>query len=191
MGYASLTEYGDTYESDKSPASVQRALDAASDYINEYTGRTFTVDTSTSKRIFYGLPSLRDASVRIPMDDCVSVDGVECRSRGVWGALDADTYQVEPLNAPVHGSVYTSIYIPECVDCDLFRVNAQWGWSAVPAAIVVACIEIASILLVEGVRATQVETTVSSEDTTEANIQPAVQDMLISMVGQYKRVSHA
>ena len=67
------------------------------------------------------------------------------------------------------------------------RVTARWGWPEVPPDIKRATIELASILLVEGPRATNVQTQVDSGFGGSTALQLSVDRMLFDMLYPYRR----
>ncbi len=113
---------------------AQMAISAASQGIDQYTGRRFSLDADTTSVRYYTPRELRYVNV----DDIVSVATVSVDYDGdgvfetVW-ALNTD-YVLEPLNAAADGWPYETIRVhprsrqwlpqyPRSV-----KVQAQFGW---------------------------------------------------------------
>lgn len=135
------------------PGSLRAALAAAplgwaeseNPWVHGVFSRTLSVDDL----------SAAPTAIKIDQDD----DGLFTDET----ALAATDYELWPLNAPLgpEPSPYTAIVIPQWSTVGGFpagarvQVTAQWGWPAVPQAVVQATIHLTGILRLESPRATQ------------------------------------
>jgi len=115
-------------------ADIQRALDAASVWIENYTGRVFTPqDAVLSTRRF----DAKDTD-RLSVPDVGSVTAVEV-DRNLDGTFDLslplDSWQLYPLNVGLPGSIgnYTEIRLrpntsQAFVPGEQVRITGYWGW---------------------------------------------------------------
>lgn len=127
------------------------SLSTASRLIEHHCDRQFNKTTSASARVFYA-----SSSCTVHVDDFhTTTDLVIKHSSGDDGTYDitlttAD-YQLLPLNGIVSGESgwpyyrieLQGFYVSAAVRPQI-EVTAQWGWTAVPAAIKRACIQMAS-----------------------------------------------
>lgn len=129
---AELGDAGDALDA----GLLGKAVTAASRAVEDWTGRTagFALDASASARTFR--PTDREVAV---IDDIGSSDGLVVeRWAGAWSALDADAYQLEPLNADASLAFAWNqvVALSACWPMDgrraTLRVTARWGWSQVP-----------------------------------------------------------
>ena len=131
-------------------ADLQRALDASSDWIENYCGRTFgSLSNGAEARTFTAI-----AEDRLPIPDAASVSEVRVDSyaNGTFiTLLQPGTYQLYPLNVGQAGSIgnYTEIRIrPGSSTGFIAGLEAQvtgiWGFGSTPAAVEQACIILAS-----------------------------------------------
>lgn len=116
------------------------AVNAASRYVERFTGRKFYPDSATSARVYRVKGrTVRDSDgERLLVDDIASTTGlvVEYGSNGSYTTLASDDYETGPDNALARGepiewllatrgwfaaSPYTRV-----------RVTARWGWPSVP-----------------------------------------------------------
>ena len=113
-----------------------KAVTAASRAVEDWCGRTagFALDAAASPRLFR--PGDREVAV---VDDIGSPDGLTVESwTGAWTMLDADAYQLEPLNADAASAFAWNqvVALSACWPVDgrraTLRVTARWGWSQVP-----------------------------------------------------------
>jgi hypothetical protein len=153
MSYVTLPQFKDAISiaDTVDDASLQRALDAATEWIDRYCGRTFgAVDTSLATRVFD--PYQAD---RLAVPDLTSVSAVEVDTDhdGTFSELlEADEYALYPLNAMQPGSLpggYTEIRLTThaslaFIQGELVRVTAHWGFGTTPAAVEQACILLAN-----------------------------------------------
>ena len=129
-------------------ADLQRALDAASDWIEHYCGREFG-DLS---------PGLEDRTFvagsydRLTIPDVASVSQVLVDSTGNGSFPSSITaYDLYPLNVGQPGTIgnYTEIRVRSTSAVFFFpgyqvRVTGIWGFGSTPAAVEQACIILAS-----------------------------------------------
>ena|SRR5215467_3174809 len=150
MSYVTLAEFkaaveiGDTHDD----TDIQRALDAATAWIDHYTGRTFNaVDAAASARYF--LPYEADT---LTVPDLTSVTELAIDTVGdetFHTILAADDYDLLPLYlAPGLGG-YTEIKLKATAPSWFIvgyqtRVTAFWGFGTVPPAVQQACILVAN-----------------------------------------------
>ena len=86
-----------------SDAPLQRTLDAASRWIDQHTGRVFSLDATDTTRLFY--PG-RDGMLTVP--DLVSIASIKTDTTGnrTYGTtLTTSDYQVMPLDGPPYQSI--------------------------------------------------------------------------------------
>lgn len=152
MSYVTLDEFKQaiTIADTVDDADLQRALNAATAWIDHYCGRTFnSVDTSASVRYF--LPYEID---RLSVPDLSSVSALDVDSNGdltFSGVLEPDEYGLYPLNVGQPGVIggYTEIRLrPNSSHAFILgqqiRVTALWGYGSTPAAVQQACILLAN-----------------------------------------------
>lgn len=150
MSYATLEAFKAAIEIADSvdDADLQRALDAASEWIDYYTGRTFsTVDVAASPKYF--LPFDDD---RLDVPDLSSVTGLAIDTVGdetFHTELQPDDYDLFPLNLTPGLGGYTEIRLKATAPSWFIagyqvRVTAYWGYGGTPAAVEQACILLAS-----------------------------------------------
>ena len=126
--------------------TIDQIIAAVTLWINRYCGRVFDIANpvqgqGTSTRTYTA------ASTGIVyIDDAIEIVLIETDdgTRTYATTMDADTYEGYPYNAPAAGGVYTQVnafyggafpLTPRAV-----RVEARYGWAAVPAPVVRACI---------------------------------------------------
>lgn len=125
---------------------VQRALQAASKWVDDYCNRTFAevdpdVDAAT-KRVYapeFGV-RLSSQTVRLGVgdllwvDDLVDIDTLEKQTSagGSWETVDASHYELRPLNASADGEPYTHIMFTTAHSAHRFRVTGWFGWPQTP-----------------------------------------------------------
>jgi len=137
-------------------AALTNALAAASQDIEGAMGRQFNDAGSVTARVYYP-----DSLTVVEVDDFSTSTGLiyaqDFNNAGSYATIvAAANYQLEPLNGIVDGSIgwpfnrirmiqtwnplwYTSIGDPRTS----IQVTARWGWTAVPAAVVEACLMLA------------------------------------------------
>jgi Phage gp6-like head-tail connector protein len=128
-------------------ADLQRALDAASAWIDHYTGRTFSTVTASQPKYF--LPYTAD---RLDVPDLSSVQALEIDTVGdetFKVSLAPEDYDLLPLNLVPNTGGYTEIRLKATAPSWFIigyqvRVTAIWGFGATPAAVEQACILIAN-----------------------------------------------
>jgi len=142
--FKSAVEIADTVDD----ADIQRALDAATSWINHYTGRTFwAVDSTASVRYF-----LPYETMRLEVPDLSSVTDLAIDTAGnesFRAVLDADDYDLYPLYLMPDMGGYTEIRLKPLAPSWFVlgyqaRVTALWGFGSTPAAVKQACILIAN-----------------------------------------------
>jgi hypothetical protein len=122
---------------------IDISLEAATEMIQDYCGRQFLLDSTTSARIYNP-----DTTYLIYVDDISTTmgfaiatdDGGDGTFSNVWQTTD---YQLEPLNQKVNGSTrpYNSIravatrYFPQDYGRATVKVTAKWGWSPIPNSV--------------------------------------------------------
>jgi hypothetical protein len=150
MSYVTLAEFKAAVEiaDTVDDADIQRALDAATSWIDHYTGRTFNaVDTTASARFF--LPYDTD---RLEVPDLTSVTALAVDTAGdetFRTSIPANKYDLYPLYLMPGMGGYTEIRLKATAPSWFIigyqvRVTAFWGFGATPAAIKQACILIAN-----------------------------------------------
>lgn len=128
--------------------AIDRAVDAATEMIQKYCGRQFTIDTVATARVF-----VADNAAICYVDDISSTSGLIIKTdpgangtfSQTWAATD---YQLEPLNGKMDGSYWPyhtiratkSLYFPQDYGQALVQVTAKWGWTTLPHAVEQAAI---------------------------------------------------
>jgi hypothetical protein len=148
--YATLDEFKSAVEivDTVDDADIQRALDAATSWIDHYTGRTFwAVDVTASTRYF-----LPYDTNRLEVPDLSSVTALDIDTVGdetFHTALEPDEYDLYPLYlAPGLGG-YTEIRLKAIARSWFIlgyqvRITALWGFGPTPAGVKQACILVAN-----------------------------------------------
>jgi len=150
MSYATLADFKAAVEipDTRDDTDLQRALDAATAWIDHYTGRTFlSVDTTATLRHF-----LPYETMRLEVPDLSSITALEIDTAGdetFRTALDADDYDLYPLYLMPGLGGYTEIRLKWLAPAYFIlgyqvRVTAFWGFGPTPAAVTQACILIAN-----------------------------------------------
>lgn len=149
--YASLPELkaylGITDTTDDS--ALQEALDSASRGITETCGRTFTISTTATARLFepddWCWANVDDFWTTTGLIVATGTDGT------TWTAQTA--YELEPLNGMVSGEPgwpYNKIrpvgwtFPASSTRRQTLQVTAKWGWPAIPSPVKQACLMLAS-----------------------------------------------
>jgi hypothetical protein len=127
---------------------LQRALDAATEWIDHYTGRTFNaVDETASAKLFVARD---DNELDVPDLASVSTVKVDTLCDGSFHVtLANDDYDLHPITLEPGMGGYTQIVLRSgaptyfIVGCQV-QVTALWGYGATPAAVEQACILLAN-----------------------------------------------
>ena len=152
MSYVTLTEFkaaitiedADTVDD----ADLQRALDAATSWIDYYTGRTFaTVDATSSAKYFVPFDTDTLAVPDLASVTLLDIDTVGDESFSTH--LAPEDYDLYPLNLVPGQGGYTEIRLKATAPSWFIpgyqvRVTARWGYGGVPASVEQACILIAN-----------------------------------------------
>lgn len=128
------------------------ALAGAVKWINETTGRRFTLDDEPTARTFRSAGRTwwtQDRLHALLVDDIGSVEGliVEVGSGAVWS--EVSSYDTDPDNAIVQSRPITTLLRGSSwplSGMQRVRVTAKWGWPAVPDDVRQACLIQASRL---------------------------------------------
>jgi hypothetical protein len=150
MSYVTLAEFkaAITIADTVDDTDLQRALDAASSWIDYYTGRTFEAVGITAEAMYF-LPNEVD---RLSVPDLSSVSELAIDTVGDESfdvVLEPDDYDLLPLNLVPDQGGYTEIRLKATSPSWFIvgyqvRVTAIWGFGTVPAAVQQACILIAN-----------------------------------------------
>lgn len=124
-------------------ARIDIALEAATEMIQDYCGRQFLLDSTTSARVYYP-----ETTYLTYCDDISTVSGLSIATDDsgdgnfttVWTSSD---YQLEPLNQRVNGSTRPFNTIRAVASKSFSRthervsvqVTAKWGWSPIPNSV--------------------------------------------------------
>lgn len=130
-----------------SQTMLERALNAASRAVDNYTGRRFWQDAAPTARLFHPLAG----SAELWVDDISTATGLAIATDDGSGnyatTWAADSYRLWPYQANTPGSPYQAWWKIESVgnimrfDISTARgllpvqVTARWGWAAVPPEI--------------------------------------------------------
>jgi hypothetical protein len=139
---------GDTRSDVLNEKLLERAIDAASRAIDDFTGRRFWADPSPVVRTYR--PRLVD---QVYVHDFASTTGLVVKTddtgTGVFGTtwtIGTD-FQVEPLGADEDSAAWTGLgaigtreFTVTTSRRPLLQVTAAYGWPAVPKAIEEACV---------------------------------------------------
>lgn len=137
-GYATVeqvrTELGDDAQQ-LTEALLEKAINAASRAVDDWTGRRFWVDdTAVTRR--YPRAEVVDGSVMV--DDISTTTGLAVTVDGQTWTLDTD-FELGPANADADGGAYAwwelaalSAVFPAC---PRVTVTAKFGWSQVPVQV--------------------------------------------------------
>jgi hypothetical protein len=122
---------------------IDVALEAATDMIQDFCGRQFLIDSTTSGRVF-----VAETTTLVHVDDISSTTGLIIKTddggngsfTSTWSTSD---YQLEPLNGKVNGMSrpYNTIRaisgktFPTDGGQAMVQVTAVWGWPTVPDAV--------------------------------------------------------
>lgn len=131
-------------------AKLQSALDSASRGIEDFCGRQFNRADAASARVFHPVDY-----VLAFVDDFHATTGLVIKTdhdndgtfETTWTSAD---YELEPLNGMRHGELWP-YWIVQSVGERYFpwarratvEVTAEWGWAAIPAPVVEACLIVA------------------------------------------------
>lgn len=135
---------------------LQGALDTATSAIDHLCSRRFEVATTTATvRYFQPWWDRRWGQWALPIDDLFDTTGLAVRT---WDAgsvswvTNVTGYALRPVNAAAQGRPYTRVLLPPGSgyapgtgwgsndNADYVAVTARWGWPAVPAPVVQACL---------------------------------------------------
>src|SRR6185503_536355 len=145
--YTTLTKLKDYVRVDDLVDDVQLAMyiTAASRAIDNHCNRQFGRVASSQERLYTASYNYRRRRWVVLMDDLMPVTGsvVVETSDGV-----INDYALEPTNAGLYeGMPYTRIAVritsviqPTSVENGVAITTEDWGWSAVPAAVELACL---------------------------------------------------
>lgn len=117
--------------------TLQLALDAVTEQIDEACSRTFQVAAAPATARIYTAAS--DRAVFI--EDAVTITVVESPIGVVWD--DALEYDLEPVNGPALGRPYEEIValgLSFSREHNDVAVTATWGWPATPKRVKQACL---------------------------------------------------
>lgn len=146
--YATVAQLQDRLTSRTSATSaVTLALADASEAVESYCGRVFTLDTVATARVY--LPQSRDLVLTDDIGETASLavatglDGIS------WAAMSATDWWTYPVNALAKNRPITQIAsfngFPMWIRPTV-QVTAKWGWPAVPASVTEATLLMASRL---------------------------------------------
>jgi hypothetical protein len=151
MSYATEAEFRDavTIDDVADEASIQRSLDAATEWIDSYTGRVFGALTTSSTRTFEAKESWRLVVADLATVTAITIDR---NGDGTFPTtLLAAQYQLYPLNIGQPGirGNYDEIRIrPTSSQAFIpgrqVRVTGTWGYGSTPSSVVLACILLAN-----------------------------------------------
>lgn len=124
---------------------VDDAISSASREMERHTNRQFNNAGAASSRLYRAV-----SCESIAVDDFWTTAGfileVDTNGDGTWTVVDADQYELSPLNGMLNGVpwVYWRIDMVGTTSLPLYRkacvrVTAQWGWETIPADVKQAC----------------------------------------------------
>lgn len=151
MSYASPAQFraAVTIEDTDDDAAITRALDAATEWIDGYTGRVFGPVSTSAQRVFDATDT---SSLTIPDAATVTAVALDSRGDGTFTTTLASTqYQLYPLDVGQPGvrGGYREIRIRPLTAQSFLpgyqvRVTGTWGYGSVPASVEEACILLAN-----------------------------------------------
>lgn len=177
---------------------------AISRYLDIRIGRHFTKDASPVARAFIiggrYTPTTEKGKVLYLPDfagdpTSIKIDEDDDGSFADETALVAADYQNLPLNAALEPELqpYDSIRLTEWGDKSVWpngsmvEITAQWGWPAVPEAIIRSTADIAALLRIEGIRSTnRIQEGIDGAIMASAPAQTIIWDMALA----YRRESY-
>ena len=126
--------------------TIDQIIAAVTLWINRYCGRVFDIANPTPGQGTVARSYTAASTGVVYIDDAIEIVLIETDdgTRTYATTMDADTYEGYPYNAPAAGGVYTQVNAfyggafpttPRAI-----RVEARYGWAAVPAPVVRACI---------------------------------------------------
>ena len=126
--------------------TIDQIIAAVTLWINRYCGRAFDIANPTPGQGTELRTFTAASSDIVYIDDAIEIVTIDTDdgTRTYATEMDADTYEGYPYNAVTAGGVYTQINAfyggafpttPRAI-----RVEARYGWAAVPAPVVRACI---------------------------------------------------
>lgn len=158
MSYATLPQFKAflriAEEDTVDDAEMQRALDTATSEINHMCSRTFEVADGLTTRYFLPWWDRRNGAWVLPIDDVQDPTDLAVNA---WTEDDTawttpvTGWQLRPLNV-TQTRPYSSLLLPSGSDYSpgsgwaagensaFLAVTARWGWGAIPAPIVEACL---------------------------------------------------
>lgn len=151
MSYATAVQFkaAITIEDTVEDTEIQRALDAATEWIDNFTGRVFGAVTASQSRTFEPTQPWR-----LDVPDLATVSAIAVDTRGDLSfttSLSAGQYELRPLNVGQPGvrGNYTEIRIrPNSSQGfgygNQVRVTGTWGYGSTPASVEEACILLAN-----------------------------------------------
>ena len=180
--YATLDEYRDTIKSTAThdDARIMSGIAAASRMIDKATGRRFAKVDTANEREFpipngHRLVDIDDISAAPATVEVVDRSG---NATAITGYTSMPTYASD-LDEP-----FTQIELDDrAANGSTLRVTAVWGWPEVPEPIKQATMQIASILLLDGPRATN--TVTNALDGSTRQMPASVNGPLRQIVAQY------
>lgn len=144
MSYVTLEQFKEavTIADTVDDADLQRAIDAASQWIDSYTGRSFGPSSGPEARLFTAVNAnyLHTGDVQ-----SVSVVAIDREGDGSFSTLlEVDEYRLYPLNGNYTEIRLTSSASYLFVVGELVQVTGAWGFGSVPATVEQACILLAN-----------------------------------------------
>ncbi|MDE0003392.1 MAG: hypothetical protein OXQ29_11925 [Rhodospirillaceae bacterium] len=166
-------------------ARILAELLTASELIDYMTGgRFFDQDASSVTRRYDWLNGGR--ALRI--DDLSATPSTVSYKVGSAAAVTvgASTYTLCPRNASLASRPYTEIWFDTAPPRNaVVSISGQWGWPSVPHGVKSATIQLASIVLLDGPRGTQLVTNILADATNQ--LPQAVADLQAQIVNQFYR----
>lgn len=122
---------------------IELACSAATQMIQQYCQRQFTIDSTATARVF--VPESWDLvfseDFYTTTDLVLQTDpGLDGSFSQTWTVTD---YQLEPLNQETYGEAWpyhtvravNSLYFPQDYGRVTVKVTAKWGWASIPYAV--------------------------------------------------------
>jgi hypothetical protein len=135
---------------------LDRALTAASRWIDGYCARRFWLDTAVTDRVFQACDLYRLELGPYEIGDLTGVVVKTDDGTGTFATtVSASAYQLEPVNAPyapTGAAPYTTlralsttwpVTFTRAGRQDRVKITAKYGWPAIPAPVTQACLTLA------------------------------------------------
>lgn len=185
--YASVDEYRavlDDATASHDDARIEAELLSASELIDTFTGGRHFDQGASATREFDWINGGR----ALVIDDLSLTPSEVSYQVGSQTAVTvlSTAYTLYPRNADQRGRPWTEIWFDTAPPRNaVVSISGQWGWPSVPHGVKSATIQLASIILLDGPRGTQLVTNILAGATD--NLPQSVADVQAQLVSQFYR----